>query len=124
VLANIYVSWYALEKARRMTVIGSDAILVYDDTSKPKLTLYARRYERSDERDTRGRSRWYWRDEGSKVIQTDDIEPLRAECKHFIACISAGQRPKTDGRAGLEAVRVLEACQHSLELGGTWVEVV
>jgi predicted dehydrogenase len=123
VLAHIYVSWYALEKARRMTVIGSDAILAYDDLSKPKLTLYARRYEQSDERDPRGRPRWHWRDEGSSPIETEDVEPLWAECAHFIQCVRTGQCPRTDGQAGLEAVRILEACQHSLELGGAWVEV-
>jgi len=122
-LAHVYVSWYALEKARRMTVIGSDAILTYNDLSKPKLTLYARRYEQSSERDPRGRPRWHWRDGGSQIIETEDIEPLRAECEHFIGCVRTGQRPRTDGRAGLEAVQILEACQRSLELGGTWVEV-
>jgi predicted dehydrogenase len=48
---------------------------------------------------------------------------LLAECRHFIECIGAGKPPQTDGRAGLAAVRVLEACQRSLEAGGAWVEV-
>ena len=123
VLAHIYVSWYALDKVRRMTVIGSDAILAYDDLGNPKLTLYARRYERSDELDPHGRPRWHWRDEGGQAVETEDIEPLRAECEHFIECVRTGQRPRTDGQAGLEAVRVLEACQRSLELDSAWVEV-
>jgi predicted dehydrogenase len=124
VLAHVYVSWYALEKARRMTVVGSDAILAYDDLSKPKLTLYARHYGQSSERDPRGRPRWHWRDEGSSPIETENVEPLWAECEHFIGCVRTGQRPRTDGRAGLEAVRVVEACQRSLELGSVWMEVV
>ena len=122
-LAHVYVSWYALDKVRKMTVIGSDAILAYDDLSNPKLTLYARRYERSQERDPHGRPRWHWRDEGGRAIEVEDIEPLRAECEHFLECVRTGQRPRTDGQAGLEAVRVLEACQRSLELDGDWVEV-
>lgn len=122
-LAQVYVSWYALEKVRRMTVIGSDAILAYDDLSNHRLTLYARRYERSDERDPHGRPRWHWQDEGSRPIETENIEPLLAECEHFIACVRTGQRPRTDGQAGLETVRVLEACQRSLELDGVWVEI-
>jgi predicted dehydrogenase len=123
VLAHVYVSWYALEKVRRMTVIGSGAILAYDDLRDPRLALYARRYERGEERDSRGRARWHWRDDGSQPIETEDIEPLRAECEHFIECVRTGQRPRTDGRAGLEAVRVLEACQRSLDLDRVWVEV-
>lgn len=123
VLAQVYVSWYALEKARKMTVIGSNAILGYDDLSNPKLTLYARRYEQSGERDPHGRPRWHWRDEGGQAIEVEDIEPLRAECEHFVECVRTGRRPRTDGRAGLEAVRILEACQRSLDTDGTWVEV-
>jgi predicted dehydrogenase len=122
-LAHVYVSWYALDKVRRITVVGSDAILAYDDLGNPKLTLYARRYEQSQELDPQGRPRWHWRDEGGRAIETEDVEPLRAECEHFIECVRTGQRPRTDGQAGLEAVRVLEACQRSLELDGAWVEV-
>jgi len=107
-----------------LTVIGNDAILAYDDLGNPKLTLYARRYELSDELDPHGRPRWHWQDEGGRAIETEDVEPLRAECEHFIECVRTGQRPRTDGQAGLEAVWVLEACQRSLELDSAWVEVL
>ena len=122
-LAHVYVSWYALEKVRRITVIGSDAILAYDDLCNPRLMLYARRYERSDELDSHGQPRWQWRDEGSQAIETEDSEPLRIECEHFIESVCTGQRPRTDGQAGLEVVRVLEACQRSLEADGAWMEI-
>ena len=122
-LAHVYVSWYALDKVCKITVIGSDAILAYDDLGNPKLTLYARCYERSQERDPHSRPRWQWRDEGGQAVETEDIEPLRTECEHFLECVRTGQRPRTDGQAGLEAVRVLEACQRSLESDGAWVEV-
>ncbi len=122
-LAHVYVSWYALEKARKMTVIGREAILAYDDLENPRLTLHARRYEQSAERDPHGRSRWHWRDEGSRAVATEDKEPLRAECEHFIDCVRTGEHPRTDGQAGLEAVRVLEVCQRSLEADSAWVEV-
>jgi UDP-2-acetamido-3-amino-2,3-dideoxy-glucuronate N-acetyltransferase len=123
-LAHVYVSWYALEKARRMTVVGSKAILAYDDLGHPRLTLYARRYEPSEELDPQGRPRWHWQDEGGQPIELAEVEPLRAECQHFIECVAEGKQPRTDGQAGLEAVRVLEACQRSLELDGAWVEVI
>jgi len=123
ILAQVYVSWYALEKARRISVIGSDAILVYNDLCNPKLMLYARYYERSSELDPHGRPRFQWRDEGGRAIEIREIEPLRAECEHFIECVRTGQHPKTDSQAGLEAVRVVEACQRSLQMGNVWVEV-
>jgi predicted dehydrogenase len=122
-LAQIYVSWYALEKARRITVVGSSAILAYDDLGNPKLTLYARRYAQSEERDPQGRPRWHWHDEGGQPVEVTESEPLHAECQQFIECVAEGRRPRTDGRAGLEAVRILEACQRSLESNNVWVEV-
>ncbi len=123
-LAQVYVSWYALEKARKITVVGSDAILAYDDLAEMKLIRYARRYEQSEERDPQSRPRWHWRDEGGQAVDLPKIESLRAECQHFIECVANGKPPRTDGRAGLAAVRVLEACQQSLEAGGAWVEVL
>jgi predicted dehydrogenase len=122
-LAHVYVSWYALEKARKITVVGSDAILACDDLGNPKLVRYARRYEQSQERDPQGRPRWRWRDEGWQPVEVAKSEPLRAECQHFIECITEGKQPRTDGQAGLAAVRVLEACQRSLETNNGWVEV-
>ncbi len=123
-LAEVYVSWYALEKTRRITAVGSTHILVYDDLADSRLTLYVRRYEQSKERDPKGRLRWYWRDEGGRPVEVVKSEPLRAECQHFIECIVEGKTPRTDGQAGLEAVQVLEACQRSLESNNVWVEVV
>lgn len=122
-LAQTYVSWYALEKARRITAVGSTHILVYDDLAESKLNLYARRYEQSQEPDSKGRLRWHWHDEGAQPIAVVKNEPLRAECQHLIECIVEGKTPRTDGQAGLEAVRVLEACQRSLESNNVWVEV-
>jgi UDP-2-acetamido-3-amino-2,3-dideoxy-glucuronate N-acetyltransferase len=119
----VYVGWYALEKARKIVVIGRDAILAYDDLGDPKLARYARRYEQSLERDPQGRPRWHWRDEGGQPVEVPKAEPLRAECQHFVECIAHGEQPRTDGRTGLAAVRVLEACQRSLETGNGWVEV-
>jgi predicted dehydrogenase len=123
-LAQVYVSWYALEKTRKITVIGSDAILAYDDLAEAKLVRYARRYEPSAERDPQGRPRWQWRDAGGQPVELPKAEPLRVECRHFIECVAAGKTPQTDGRAGLAAVRVLEACQQSLAAGGVWAEVL
>jgi predicted dehydrogenase len=45
-------------------------------------------------------------------------EPLYLECKHFINCILEGKQPVSDGRNGLEVVRILEACDRSLSQGG------
>jgi UDP-2-acetamido-3-amino-2,3-dideoxy-glucuronate N-acetyltransferase len=46
------------------------------------------------------------------------MEPLRAECLHFLECIETGACPRSDGRMGLRVVQILEAAQKSLLNGG------
>jgi UDP-2-acetamido-3-amino-2,3-dideoxy-glucuronate N-acetyltransferase len=41
------------------------------------------------------------------------------ECQHFLHCIRTGEQPRSDGRDGLEVVRILEAATRSLLNGGT-----
>jgi predicted dehydrogenase len=43
------------------------------------------------------------------------IEPLRAECEHFLECIRHGRRPLSDARQGLTVVQVLETAQAALK---------
>jgi predicted dehydrogenase len=50
-------------------------------------------------------------------------EPLLEECEHFIECVQAGRAPRSDGYQGLAVVRVLEAGQASIAMGGAPVEV-
>ncbi|MGH7975342.1 MAG: hypothetical protein ACREC8_01630, partial [Limisphaerales bacterium] len=50
-------------------------------------------------------------------------EPLKTECQHFLDCIKFGKTPLTDGRQGLELVRILEASSESLKKGGAPVQI-
>ena len=45
-------------------------------------------------------------------------EPLKLECQHFLECIRDGKTPITNGRLGLEVVRILEAANESLRRQG------
>ena len=50
-----------------------------------------------------------------KIDQTEAVE---VACRHFLDCIAGRSRPLTDGQAGLQNVRLLEAAQRSLENQG------
>jgi predicted dehydrogenase len=50
-------------------------------------------------------------------------EALRIEAMHFIECIQQGQRPITDGQAGLHVVQILEAATLSMKKQGQLVEL-
>ena len=43
-----------------------------------------------------------------------EVEPLKAELQDFVGCIIENKHPKTDGRNGLDVVRVIEAANVSL----------
>jgi len=43
-------------------------------------------------------------------LRTTDREPLWRECQHFIDCIKTRQTPLTNGKHGLEVVKILEEC--------------
>jgi len=57
------------------------------------------------------------------VPQLNTTEALQIEALHFLECINQGQRPVTDGRAGLRVVRILEAASHSLAQRGRPLEL-
>ena len=46
------------------------------------------------------------------------VEPLAAECEHFLDCLDGKTRPRSDGEDGVRVVRVLTALQRSLEQDG------
>jgi UDP-2-acetamido-3-amino-2,3-dideoxy-glucuronate N-acetyltransferase len=52
-----------------------------------------------------------------------DMEPLREELRHFLDCVRTRTTPRTDGENGLRVLRVLDACQKSLESGGAPVRL-
>jgi UDP-2-acetamido-3-amino-2,3-dideoxy-glucuronate N-acetyltransferase len=110
--AHIFVSWLHPFKEQKLVVIGSRRMAVFDDVVKEgKLRLFDKGIE--------------WKDGLPVVRQTaestlffPESEPLREELLHFVDCIETRRTPRTDGRSGLRVLRVLEACQRSLEAGG------
>ena len=108
VRAHIFVSWLHPFKEQRLIVIGSEQMAVFDDTVSNKLVLYPHRVE------WKGRIPNAVKAEGEPVA-LDAAEPLRNECRHFLDSLISRRSPLTDGREGLRVLRVLNACQKSLE---------
>jgi predicted dehydrogenase len=115
--AHIHVSWLDPHKVRRITVVGSQKMAVFDDVdSTEKLRIYDKGVQRPTY-DSYGDS-LNLRFGDISIPRVDMREPLRLECQHFIDCIVNGQTPLSDGRNGVQVLRVLEAGQRSLERGG------
>jgi predicted dehydrogenase len=118
VLAHLRVSWLDPVKMRRLTVVGSKKMLVYDDIADNKLVLYDKGVEVPPYSVTEAEFRASYRNGAETEIPINWVEPLRAECEHFVDCIRSGSPPRSDGENGLKIVKILESAQRSLMNGG------
>ena len=126
VLAHSRMSWLDPSKTRRLTVVGSEKMAVYDDVAaQEKIKLYDKRVDTIRRTDTYGEFQfaYHYGNIVSPYIHFE--EPLRVEVLHFAECIVERKTPLTDGLNGLRVVEVIEAAQHSLTSSGipTKVEV-
>ena len=117
--AHIRMSWLDPMKTRRITVVGSKKMVVFDDLEQQeKIKVYDKSVTAIRHTDTFGEWQfaYHYGDIVSPYIRFE--EPLRLECQHFIECIREKKRPLTDGWNGLRVVQIIEAAQRSLKNGG------
>jgi predicted dehydrogenase len=120
--AFIQNSWLDPKKVRQMTVVGSQRMIVYDDTEPlEKLKIYDARVEVPPHYDTYAEFAYSYHYGDSYVPYIKQDEPLKLECQHFLECIRDGGVPITNGRLGLEVVKILEASSESLRQQGASV---
>lgn len=110
--AHIFVSWLNPFKEQKLVVMGTRKMAVFNDISKDeKLTLYNQRVDIENRQPI-------LKNEGQQNVPLSAEEPLRRECQEFLDCIATRRTPLTDGRSGIQVLRVLQACQISLQLNG------
>ncbi|MCC6403687.1 MAG: Gfo/Idh/MocA family oxidoreductase [Fimbriimonadaceae bacterium] len=99
-VGHVHNSWLWPSMRRRLTVVGEKGMLVYDEPNQT-VTFH----------DKGVRPDLTNRDEGSQVVFEGQGQPLRTEMEAFLDACATGARPISDGRSGLEVVKVLEqAC--------------
>ncbi len=105
--AHIFVSWLNPFKEQKLSVIGSKAMAVFDGV-KNELVIYSHKvmwHKDEDPEAIKAKGR---------TIRFPKKEPLLEEAKHFLRCIETREKPKTDSCEGLNVVKILNACQRSL----------
>jgi predicted dehydrogenase len=124
VLSHIRLSWLDPCKTRRITVIGSKKMAVYDDVeSHEKIKVYDKCVKAIRRTDTFGEFQFAYH-YGSVVSPYIHLkEPLRVECQHFLDAIQQQQTPLTDGYNGLRVVEIIEAAQQSLKENGLQIDI-
>jgi len=122
-MAHVHVSWLDPHKIRKVTLVGSEKMIVFDDMeAAEKLRVYDKSAYVKQNVDNFAEA---------ITVRTGDIlipkipsaEPLRLECQHFVDCVAKDQPVRSDGADGLRVVKVLEAGTKSLARGSEPVEV-
>jgi predicted dehydrogenase len=117
--AFVHNSWLDPKKVRQMTVVGSQRMIVYDDTEPlEKLKVYDARVEVPPHYDSFAEFTYSYHYGDAYVPYIKQDEPLKLECQHFIDCIRDKAHSITGGRMGLEVVRILAAADRSLAQQG------
>jgi predicted dehydrogenase len=123
VMASVQVSWLDPSKVRRMTLVGSRKMIIYDDLSEQKIAVIDKgvdKVPRIGERmdfDSPDSFKFVPRFGQVSHPEIEFIEPLKAEAAHFLECIVTGQTPISGPEHARDVVAVLEAGQKSIEKG-------
>ena len=121
-VANVELSWLAPSKLRRTTIVGSRAMVVYDDTSNEPVRIFDSGVAFRDP-ETFGEYRLSYRTGDIVSPHIEPAEPLFLEFGDFCAAIRSGSTPRSSKELGLEVIRIIEAVDDSLELEGARVKL-
>ena len=122
-MAHIHLSWLDPHKTRKMTIVGSEKMVVFDDMQpSEKIKMYDKGAIVPGE---------YLSYSDAITLKEGDVyipalkmkEPLICECQHFLDCIKSDREPLTNGEDGLRVVRILNAAQESLKKDGVPVKI-
>ncbi|MBI5789672.1 MAG: Gfo/Idh/MocA family oxidoreductase [Candidatus Schekmanbacteria bacterium] len=123
-IAHFHVNWLAPAKIRLIQIGGSDKMLVYDDMeNSDKLKVYNQGIDTPKNAEDGYKIRVQYRAGNMYVPKLEQTEALLVECRHFLDCIRSGQKPLSDGEAGLRVVKILEAAEESLKNQGRLVKI-
>ncbi len=121
-VAHVELSWLAPSKLRRTTIVGSQKMIVYDDTSNEPVRVFDSGVNLRDP-ETFGEYKLTYRTGDIVSPHLEVAEPLKLELQDFVSAIETGATPRSSRELGLEVVRMIEAVDDSLERSGARVEV-
>jgi predicted dehydrogenase len=114
-VAHMQLSWLDPQKMRKMTVVGREKMVVFDDMELDhKITVF----DKAPEQPTDTYGEWQTRtgDKYSPKIPND--EPLRLECQTFLDLLAGKGDVRAVAQNGLAVSRTLDQLQRSLVAEG------
>jgi len=113
VMAHIHVSWLDPHKVRKITVVGSKKMVVYDDLAENKIAVFDKGIDPlavlGNSMDFDDPSILEFNHRSGDVIlpQVDWKEPIKVEIDHFADCIVRGEKCITDAKHAARVVDIL-----------------
>jgi predicted dehydrogenase len=103
VTATVTGSWFWPERVRKLTIIGTEGSIVWDDVNNQVHvfggTVNERRLSELEE---------------EVYIPDLTVTPLELELNHFVDCVVHRRQPKTDINNALAVAKILDAVQERL----------
>ena len=131
IIAHLHLSWLDPNKTRKVTIVGSEGMAVFDDMNPDeKVKIFDKGVEHSGTGN--GPSAWQPASYGEYVqLRQGDTyaprisseEPLRLEARHFARCVRGEATPLAGADEGIAVIEILEALQRSLDSGGAVIPV-
>jgi predicted dehydrogenase len=116
-IAHVELSWLAPSKLRRTAIVGSQKMVVYDDTSADPIRIFDSGADVPDPASF-GEFRLTYRAGDILSPRVEVTEPLQLELGDFCDAVRHGMRPRSSAEIGLDVIRMTEAVDRSLALGG------
>ncbi len=126
VLVNIHVSWLDPRKVRRLTIVGDQKMMTWDDLDNlGPIKLYDKHVQRTKTfYQTYGEFQLLSKEGSITIPNVKNTEPLKTQAIYFLDCINNGRQPVlTDAQKALRVVKALSAIQKSIQQKGQSVDV-
>jgi len=114
IVANIHVSWLDPQKVRKIIIVGSRKMVVYDDVAEDKIAIYDKGIDKKAilgqnmDFDNPRSDQFSNRSGDILMPQVQFTEPLRSEAESFVECIWNGKKPITGIPHARNVVAILE----------------
>jgi predicted dehydrogenase len=116
-IAQIELAWLAPSKLRRTAVVGSERMVVYDDTSGEPVRVFDSGASLRDP-ETYGEYQMSYRTGDIVSPRVEPVEPVYLQMEDFCRAVREGTQPRSSAAIGREVIDVVEAVEQSLADNG------
>lgn len=124
VLAHTHVSWLDPCKVRKLTMVGSKRMVVFDEVAPfDQLRIVDKGASLINNGNGSAPPVFEYRDGDVRAPFIPAAEPLKLECAHFLECVEERKKPRSDGQEALRVISIIEAAHQSLANEGQRVNL-